>query len=401
MIPTTREYGLLVEENGVKTCVVLDCIAPKRANGQSRKSPEISIPTSRSTSSDLPDGVVIYKDTDVYSPIYNQCAIVPDGRVYILTDESNMLYRYNAAGEKVGVFGGKGQGPGELLSPIYLGYHDGKIWISDSMTKYVSFYDLEGHFIERHKQLDLGTEIFKTETGFYFPVYRYGKNTPAELYAVDHQLKNKRLVMRWTPRWMSPGKPRKPVAVHQKSLAVNPAKEFLHFGITHDLRFFYLAHVGPRFKIDIIDTTTHRIIHTITRPWEPFAFDEAWGRAEIEKADSEGRFSLDAPEYFPHIRGFMPLPGHRLMITRWSAYPDHKKYAFVFDHQGRRVQPEESHYNRIIAIHGETAYLTGYNEESGQGMLIRCHKADIDRVAAFYDDVYIPPPQIHIALDNN
>ena len=107
---------------------------------------------------------------------------------------------------------------------------------------------------------------------------------------------------------------------------------------------------------------------------------------------------MDAPEYFPLIRGMSVLTGDVLLLTRWNSATGKDRHSLDFSGRDAVLPFDWAAYSRVVAIHGQDVYLSGYDEESGQGMLIRCLLTDVASVAARYPIKFKPPPSAYTML---
>ena len=96
--------------------------------------------------------------TDAYGPetkyLGTNVAFTPDGGFFVGDGYgSSYLIKYDAAGELVGVFGGKGTEPGKLSCPHGLWWDDrpGRtpaLAVADRANNRLSYFDVDGHFLE-------------------------------------------------------------------------------------------------------------------------------------------------------------------------------------------------------------------------------------------------------------
>lgn len=86
-------------------------------------------------------------DPDASLSSFRTVAVGPDGGVYIPQVRSGEVRRYDANGQFLGVFGGKGQGPGEFESISTMGWLGDTLWIHDRSQRRNSFFTPDGTFI--------------------------------------------------------------------------------------------------------------------------------------------------------------------------------------------------------------------------------------------------------------
>jgi hypothetical protein len=132
-----------IYEDGVE--VVLNHFEPYKLTQDPltlRTEQEFSIDTEREDI--VPEGFVDLDNFDVDS----------SGNIYFFQareSDINLVYKFDKNGRHVSTFGKKGQGPGEVQSPIFLGICKGdEIWIQDSDSKFIVF-DTNGTIIRQNR----------------------------------------------------------------------------------------------------------------------------------------------------------------------------------------------------------------------------------------------------------
>lgn len=73
----------------------------------------------------------------------------PDGTVYSLHRGDAHVRLWTSRGEPAGVIGGEGEGPGEFTRPARLGFFGDSLWVMDTRTYQVSYFDPSGAFLGR------------------------------------------------------------------------------------------------------------------------------------------------------------------------------------------------------------------------------------------------------------
>ena len=68
----------------------------------------------------------------------------PAGEIVLLDDFDMKVHRFNDAGEHLGSFGRRGQGPGEFEMPLGLGLLGDTLWVSDHVQGRVTYFDATG-----------------------------------------------------------------------------------------------------------------------------------------------------------------------------------------------------------------------------------------------------------------
>lgn len=71
-------------------------------------------------------------------------SVGPDGTIAVPLRQDGQVWVYDASGERVGVFGRPGQGPGEFVSVGSTGFLPDTLWASDARTSRMTYFALDG-----------------------------------------------------------------------------------------------------------------------------------------------------------------------------------------------------------------------------------------------------------------
>lgn len=74
-------------------------------------------------------------------------AALDDGGIIVVDGQVPAVKQFSADGSYIRSFGGAGQGPGEFVSPAYVGFRGDTVWITDSGQRRVVFYDRDGTYV--------------------------------------------------------------------------------------------------------------------------------------------------------------------------------------------------------------------------------------------------------------
>jgi len=330
------------------------------------------------------DSVQILSHTETYKPFVYNVAVLENGHIYFINSEKQVIH-FDESGKKIGSFGGEGDGPGEFRMPIYLGVQNQTVWVYDILKGAASEFTLDGELKHVYQSEKVGSRIVKTAVGYAFEKYFLGESSPAKINLVDQTLKEITTVMEWTPEWIHPGRVAR---LGERVSKVNPAKEQIRLVSDPTGKFLYITHPGLSFKITVFDVMKGKISHHIKRDDQAVPFNKEWGMAQIKKG--AGGASLDAPKYFPLIRGLSVSPSGKLVVVKWTWDPDIKDHFLVLDHHGKEATLNYAPQNqgRVIAIYSDTAYLSGYDDESGEATIIKCSSDKIDQTINHHPLVY-------------
>ena len=331
------------------------------------------------------DEVTTFRGTGAVRPLSkSKITVSSDGEVYLVNQNCQIIH-FGSDGARLNQLSGKGEGPGELLSPRALGIQGDEVWVYDYMKGAILWFDKKGEYLRQVKSEALGARIAKTAHGWATLKVSHGREGPAMALLYDENLEKVTKLFDWKSIWISPAKLYKRPA---SDMAVNPAVENHFWAVDPKTDRLFLTHTGPVFKITAIDLNKQEVKHFIRHEIRPVDFNKSWGRARIRNGnETPGRKSftavLDAPEYFPLIRSLSLSPQGYIVVELWTNEPDEVQSYLVMDQKGRRValnfKPEHNH--RVLAIVGEAAFLTGYDNELGEAVIYRCLKSQIDAVA--------------------
>ena len=90
---------------------------------------------------------------------FRALVVGPNGAVYVPQARSGEVRRYDANGQFLGVFGGKGEGPGEFESITTMGWLGDTLWIHDRGQRRISFFTPDGTFLRSRLFVPEGLEV--------------------------------------------------------------------------------------------------------------------------------------------------------------------------------------------------------------------------------------------------
>lgn len=112
------------------------------------------------------------KDFAIVSP--KQMLIHKD-KLYILDQGEHGMHIFTTDGSWIKVFGGYGDGPGEMVWPHFASISDKGIMIADQ-SSLLHFFDLEGNYITRFRVIDFFYRFVSTSHGLF--MLTLGSRTP-------------------------------------------------------------------------------------------------------------------------------------------------------------------------------------------------------------------------------
>lgn len=106
-------------------------------------------------------------DPDYAFGTVSDVAVGPDGDIYSLHSQENLIRRWTAEGVAAGTIGRTGEGPGEYTSPRSLGWRGDSLWVFDTRMYRVSFFDRAGTFLSAlSPRVDLGSGTTRSDGGY-------------------------------------------------------------------------------------------------------------------------------------------------------------------------------------------------------------------------------------------
>ncbi len=338
---------------------------------------------------------VKFSGTELYQPLRRGDVVVSQkGEVFILNYGEAVIRKYAADGSLVGKIGSKGQGPGEFMFPGAIMLDGEHLFVYDMAKSSISRFDLAGKFQDSHSLPGRALEVGRAGKGWLTADWRMAQdpNKPVVLNWHDNDFKNSRKLAEW-PRagdtgiieieaGPGSGKPKVPYS---------PVRDQNLMAVSSDGNWAAVSQVGD-LHIDIWDMNNKSKVKTITMDEiQPIPFNETWGRSEFETFEERNSpmkaridFVPKYPEHFPIVRDLYVSGLGQIVVLLWTGNPDTMKRALVFDHQGKQtVLPYKAeHEARIMAISGQDAYISLYEEEDDQASLLRIPVTKIDATLA-------------------
>jgi len=326
------------------------------------------------------DGGWAVEGTEIFQPLQRHEVIVTEtGRVFIVNFPESRVQVYDSDGEQERIIGRKGKGPGEFTFPAQFFHQDGRLYVYDWLESTVSVFDAEdGSYIDRNQTPTNNVRLAKVKGGWVYGTWgMIAMGDPAEVYwaNVDFSEAKKLIDLpsgglsqgNWN--WDTGGRPR---AFYSK-LSTHPL-----LITAPDRTRVYMTDID-RFELTIIDGVKGEVAGEISRDEPRVPFDEAWGidgadevRRRRKAANPNVKLIVNAPEYFPAIRGAAFDPDGNLVIDRWRGRPDEKHHPITLDITGTE-QPQKWPFvvlERIVGVVDGQAYITCFEEETEEASIV-------------------------------
>jgi hypothetical protein len=257
-----------------------------------------------------------------------------DGSVFVLDTKECLIRAFDAKGRFLFSFGKKGQGPGELNTPIGVMITPSKeILVEDALNRRLSFFSLDGKFL-RHQSAAQGmgiTGILMDDRGRIVAramSFTDGK-IAFEIKTYDKDLNALKSLARVD-------------LANLGQLKVDPLSSAPGLVFAPDGRGNLFLGSPKGYLIRVFDFDG-RLLRTIERDYDPTPVKKE-DQAEIFKLlggiQATGGFNVKEmvvfPDYFPPYVNFVANPDGRLLVRTYEKGKALKEYFYdVFDADGR------------------------------------------------------------------
>lgn len=323
----------------------------------------------------------LIKGLELFAPLSPfTAALGPEGRLYLLDKRECRVRVVNESGEVEQSFGKRGQGPGELNTPVSIGVDARRVFVYGVFQ--VSLFDLEGRFLHRLERPNLSTLLHAAGEGFMGMSEPPSGNSRVLWFNAD--LSERKVVLEWHPEPIQ--YPPKVFKSGTKTASYNPAPELLPVQYAPSGGIAYLGHQGEPLKISVIDLSDLSVT-SFTRPERALPFNRQWGQQQIDRINavpgSRIHFTLEDVSHFPIIRELRVGPEDQCVLRLWTGAPDTRDAYLVLDREGKESELgfHPKYVNRLIGIYGARAYLAAWDEDDG-AYVVACRRSEIDAVAA-------------------
>lgn len=307
-------------------------------------------------------------DTDLQEPINPRIIAMSEaGHIYFFHKYEETVKHYDQDGRFVGNVGSKGSGPGQYNTPFDIFFHNERLYLHDYFKHRVNVYDDQGNFIRHIKQPETGIRIMKTTNGWLY--LKHGNirlERQSRLVVTESDFTNIKTLMAWDKHDsnIQPGQ-------------VNPALDICQLTASRDGEtvYFYKPGSFEVFKIDVLKKSVESFIQ---KDWQPFPFDEAWGKERFDEIQMtlQRPHMPSFPETFQTISHLSSGPQGNVWVTRGHR-PD-METVHVFDSsEGRLIYKfKQSLAQKILIWNQNTVWLQVLDEE-GSLHLLRISKSAI------------------------
>jgi len=299
----------------------------------------------------------------------SRIAVNDDGTVFILDSKESLIKAFDAKGRLLLSFGKKGQGPGELNTPIGILISPAKeILIEDALNRRLAFFDMKGKFLRHQSIVGFGLNGIKMDAkGRIVAISMNFENgrVSNDVKTYDPDLKPRRTLT--TLEIVNMGKPR----IDPFSLA--PA---LLYGLDDQDRIF-MGH-SKGYSIRIFDFEA-RLLRTIEREFDPVPVTKEEKEEYLKtlaRMPIQGSMNLKEmvvfPDFFPAYSNFIVNRDGRLIVRTYEKGVAAKEYFHdVFDPDGRYISRIPLRME-ILVWRDEKLYGTEENEDGYK--ILKCFR---------------------------
>ena len=97
-------------------------------------------------------------DPEPALPFFRALTVGPDGRIYTVHRQENLIRIHDPTGRPAGTIGRAGDGPGEFRGVSRMGWVGDTLWVLDTRFYRFSFFDADGTLLrEQSIPIDLGS----------------------------------------------------------------------------------------------------------------------------------------------------------------------------------------------------------------------------------------------------
>jgi len=350
------------------------------------------------------------KNTGIYTPVFHyqtgraRIAISGRGEVFILDTRETRLIKYAAGGGPAQIIATMGEGPGELANPLQVDVFDDHVYVLEMGKRSLHVFSTDGHFVKDlpFPKAPFTVAVARVNNGWALANWEFSRDPgkAIEIALYNNRMSESAVLASW-PRERSDEAHVVRVGP-DRVVPYNPARTRHFFASSLDGKRLFVSIPSSGLKVNVYDTETRSLLRTITEPsWSQLPFDETWGEGQLarrreatgEAASGHGfqapKSVADFPRLFPIVRYFFVAADGSLVVARWTGRPDKMFDTKLFDKEGLPTKSSLSpaSLTRVLAIYGETAIVTTFDDEVGEAGLAALPLA---RVNAFSKDRPIP-----------
>lgn len=332
------------------------------------------------------------QDTELFGGLLAEQVVYFPGKGFFVMDaDNNAVLQFNMAGEKVGVIGGRGQGPGEVMRLMGIAASGDRLVLRD--FRKLEVFDSAGTWqqtlttsgpVSHHKPVGDGWAYLRNTLVLE-------EDNPLQLYLAGQDLTAPRLIKDVGTQFARSGKViQSPMLSMGKPFKYNPARSTSQL-VTSSDRQFFMFHPAHTSELYIYDGHGRLQGSPITLEGKRLPFSEDYGNRQLarmrESLANRPRpveVEADFPEFFPMIYRIESLWDNCFRVVKYGPMPDvtggrsasalagladfRRDHSLFFGTNGRS-RPQRPHYyysERIVAETDDGFYVTAWLPEQGE-----------------------------------
>ncbi len=250
-------------------------------------------------------------------------AIGDDGSIYVLDGKESHVKIFDAAGKYIKTFGRKGQGPGELSSPLGLSINRVKKEIViPEINRRLSFFRLDGSFIKNQSMKETWGLRARVDSKGNIVMQEAIMDPKDPHYVTKKFDPDLKLIAELTES---------PAPTPQ---VFNPLMAVSYWTIDEQDNVVY--GYPKTYEIEVFGPS-NAIVKKILKDYDPVEITEAEKdeQRKIISADGMGNMKLEFDKVHPAFRRFFLSDQGHLFVETWEKTKDGKTVHDIFDADGR------------------------------------------------------------------
>ncbi len=333
-------------------------------------------------------------DTEIYRPLISaEVAVTTDGHIFIVNRDQCKILHYDSTGKKLGSFGAKGEGPGEMKTPTWIYLNENKIYVEDASTNSVNVFYADGRYIERIRLPQNGVILASVSNGWVYGDWASSKQgeIPAQLFWCDANFKNSKVIHSWTRAAEANKVTIQGTGGKKPVVPFNPAKEFAGLAVAPGGNPVYLIeHLSD--DLHVIDVNKKAVVEVVKNNNRPIPFNTEWAATklvEVKEGLPENIRNLvelkpNYPDHFPLVRDLAVSPNGLIRISLWTGRPEKDLNLQLI---GPDLKPAKSPFSfealdRTVGMRGDLCYILVFNQETEEAGIAGVHRDEANAFVA-------------------
>ncbi|MCB1050925.1 MAG: 6-bladed beta-propeller [Acidobacteria bacterium] len=285
-------------------------------------------------------------ETEVFRPLTRQEVTVVGERIYAIQADQCQILVFDKNGQKIKAFGGKGQGPGEMMVPLSLFGDAQYLYVIDPQMGVIHKFDLDGTFVSRLNLPGREADYIRVQGGWAFGdwVFSLDPEKPIEFQFSDDSFANPKTIVSWPREKMAAGM----MILEDGSGSIpkipyNPAMDRVRWTVSPDGTRVAISS-GHSFQVALYSFPEAKPLSDLKADVPAVPFNSDWGDEQFAGVKERNKRMADMmepkyPDTFPAVREVTFLPDGLLAVELWTGRPELDRKFLYFDAQGKAVEP--------------------------------------------------------------